>query len=143
MRILGWCLLWLISLIIYAAFTGGNCLKFYELSKHGVKILGTFGHTQPHLQIRYSFEIEGRSYEGIGRIDVGVPSLSRSSLGGAAPVYFLPNAPEVNCLGDPKQLFSSELLSVVSGSLLFPSILILILGLRFGLRSAKPRRKHS
>jgi hypothetical protein len=130
MRIFGWFLLWLLLAIAYATMTSGYCRNYYRLNKYGVATTGVAREQKPHEQLVYLFEVKKHTYKGLGRNDVGPPSFLHLWIGDTVPVYYLPEAPEVNCLGDPKQLYSDELSYVITGSLIFSSMIVAAIAFR-------------
>jgi hypothetical protein len=128
-RILGLFLLWLILVVVLGTSVGRHEVDYYRLIKHGVATEGTAAAAKPHNQIEYSFEVNHRKYTGIGRVSSGSKSV-RVEVGDKLAVYYLPSAPNINCLGDPQVLFSAEMGSVLLVILLFPTAIILVLMVR-------------
>ena len=81
--------------------------------------------------IQYSFEADGHRYEGLGRGDLESPSFDLTSIGDQVLVHYLPDAPDINCLGDPERLYSSELFPVFGAALLFPTMIVGVLAVRY------------
>ena len=122
MRVVTWLGLWLLLAILVGALDGRWCLNYYRLSRPGVAVEGVAREWKPHQEVGFSFEVNGRTYRGIGRSDIG--GFGRISIGDKVPVYYLVDNPEVNCLGDPKQLYSAELPGLVGNALLFPTMIV-------------------
>ncbi len=139
MRILGWLVLWLAFATVIGTVTGQQCLRYYRLSKGGLVVQGLISDKKPHEQIGYSFEVNGHSYHGVGRTGVGFPSFNQISVGDTVSVYYLPEHPEVNCVGEPSRLYSDELSSVLMVALLFPTVIIGALVFRRARSSAMPQ----
>ena len=135
--LLRWLGLWFLLAAIFAFSTGREALMYYRLSKHGVAAQGVARERLPHRQIGYSFDVSGRDYHGVGMTGMGAPWFEQISLGDRLPVYYLPNAPESNCLGDPEQLFSNEIGAVSMLCLLFPTMIVLLLVYKRNKKSAQ------
>jgi hypothetical protein len=127
-----WLVLWLVLAAAIGMVVGQNSLRYYRLHRAGVAVQGVALETKPHLQILYRFEVRGRTYEGVGRTDMGRTDVGVTPLkpGEKVPVYYLPGTPEVNCLGDPHRLYSAEFPAALLASILFPSMIVGILAFR-------------
>lgn len=141
-NILRWFLLWLLLAVILAVATGRQCVAYYRLSRNGVPGRGRVLEKRPHILIRYSFQANDHSYEGIGRADNISPSFDAISIGDEILVNYLPYAPNVSCLGDPGELYSSEVISVSIVVLLFPTLFIGVLLFRYRKGLAPFSRVH-
>jgi hypothetical protein len=78
------------------------------LSKSGLVVQGLASEKKPHESIGYSFEVNGRSYHCVGKTGVRLPSFDQISIGDTVPIHYLPEHPEVNCVGDPLRLYSEQ-----------------------------------
>jgi hypothetical protein len=96
---------------------------------------GTAVARKPHDGIEYSFSVSNRTYAGVGRADVVEPTFGKTSMGDKLPVYYLPQAPEINCLGSPKELFSKDLLPNILIALLFPTAIVGAIAIRMTARN--------
>ncbi|HLJ86042.1 MAG TPA: hypothetical protein VKZ53_04415 [Candidatus Angelobacter sp.] len=124
MKAIRWFLLWLFLAALIAAIGGGPSLNYWRLSRNGIPIQGIALARRPHWQIKYSFEINGHKYEGTGRTGIGAPFFNQISIGDIVPVYYLPAAPDINCLGDPKKLWANELVPWMGSLILFPTMIV-------------------
>ena len=122
--------LWLMLVIAIGASPGKRVLQYRRLSHNGVTLHGIARGRAPHQQIEYSYEINGQTYQGVGRTGIGSPSLYEISIGDKVSVYFLPDAPEISCLGDPAELYSNDLPPTLLVSLLFPTAIVIALAVR-------------
>lgn len=137
-----WFLLWLLLAVVFAFISGRECIAYYRLSRNGVAVPGHVLEKKPHMLIRYSFEANGNTYEGIGRGDSISPSFNELSIGDQILVNYLPNAPHINCLGDPAELYSNEFASAIIVILVFPTILVGILVVRQRRKSSPSQGFH-
>ena len=133
-RILGLVGLWVVLAAILAMIVGGHAIDYYRLSEHGIATVGTAVAKKPHDQIEYVFEMDHRTHKGIGRQSLSGPGNQETQIGDKLAVYYLPEAPDVSCLGHPHDLFSNEIVSVILVVLLFPTMIILALIVRRSLR---------
>jgi hypothetical protein len=140
MKILKWFLLWLVLALGIAFSTGRRCLEYYQLSRSGILTQGVVREFEPHQQLKYVFTANGVTYSGIGRTGIGVPPFAEIAIGDAVPVYYLQNSPSVNALGNPRELYMNDLPLVLLVSLLFPSLILIVLRIRLSkTASIKPR----
>jgi hypothetical protein len=119
-KILSWLLLWVVLVLAIGITSGRQCWEYYRLSGHGATAQGIAGERRPHAQIAYSFTLNRQVYQGIGFAD------GNNILPGApVSVVYLPEDPAKNCLGNPHDLYQSELLPVAAVSLLFPTLILI------------------
>jgi hypothetical protein len=128
-RIVGLLALWTTVAVALAAVTGRHEADYYRLIKGGTSTQGIAVAARPHDQTEYTFEVNNRMYSGIGRTSVRGRSQA-SRIGDKVTVYYLPATPNINCLGDPQTLFSTEMGPVLLAVLLFPTALVLVLAFR-------------
>jgi hypothetical protein len=129
MRILKWLAPWVLLAIAFGAMVGGRCWDYFRLKEHGVSTQGIAESAQPHYQIGYFFTVNGHAYRGVGR--TGAVSTSSIAIGDTVPVYYLPDTPEVNCMGSPSELYSNDLPLVLLVTFVFPTITVAVLAFRF------------
>ena len=110
---------------------GRGAFDYYRLSKRGVQTQGIAVGRRPHAQIAYSFNVTSRTYGGVGRTGIGAPPFEQISVGDKLTIHYLPDAPETNCLGTPKELFKNELGPVLMVALLFPTAIVGVAYFRF------------
>ena len=55
---------------------------------------------------------------------MGTPPFDQISIGDKLTIHYLPDAPETNCLGAPKELFENEFGAVLIAALLFPTAIV-------------------
>jgi hypothetical protein len=85
-----------------------------------VSAQGIAGERRPHAQIAYSFALNRQVYQGIGFADG-----NKILPGTPVSIVYLPEDPAKNCLGNPHDLYQSELLPVAAVSLLFPTFILI------------------
>jgi hypothetical protein len=137
MKIFKWLSLWLLLVVVIGAMLAPDCVNYFRLSRNGVVVQGIALGTAPHYQIEYSFKANGQTYRGVGRTGIGAPSFEHIAVGDNVPVYYLPEAPEVNCLGSPAELYSNDLPPVLLASFVFPTAIIFVLAYRLSKRRAR------
>jgi hypothetical protein len=111
---------WLGMVLAIGIISGHQLWKYYRLSEDGVSTQGIAGGRQPHAQIAYSFTLNRQVYQGIGFTDD-----DKIAPGAPVSVVYLPEDPAKNCLGNPHDLYQSELLPVAAVSLLFPTLILI------------------
>jgi hypothetical protein len=119
---------WLLLVIAIGWHPGKLVLHYRRLSKNGVLIKGIARGQRPHQELEYSYEVNGRTYQGVGRTDT--PPLYEIAVGGEIPVHYLPDEPEISCLGDPAELYLNDLFPTLGVSFLFPTLIVLALAIR-------------
>ena len=132
--ILRWFTLWLTVFVVIGAIGPKKWLDYYRLNRRGAVVPGIVLAKAPHMQFEYSFEVSGRRYTGIGR---GYGD-GRPAIGDEVAVYYLPDAPEINCLGNPQALFKHELLLELGVDSTFATMILVALIFRIR-RSVKER----
>ena len=130
MRFPRYCAVWLGLAFVFATIVGRGALNYYRLMNKGVLTEAIVEAKKPHEQIEYSFKAEDRVYMGVGMAGFGTPPVGSISTGDRVPVHYLPGAPQINCAGDPRQLFSNELFVVLLVAVLFPSMIVAWLAFR-------------
>ncbi|WP_346949115.1 hypothetical protein [Dyella sp.] len=110
----------------------------YALARESSAVAGVV--VQPscdqHNSFSYRFELAGVAYQGVSTSD----ECGRVNRGDKVLVHYLPKRPQVNMVGDPDEWFDNELVSIGTGALIMPAVLLLIIwakwrDLRAGRRS--------
>jgi hypothetical protein len=83
-----------------------------------------------HQEAHYSFEVNGKRYSGSQQGGIGDQRgalVCRSGVSGRNDniVYYLPDNPDISCLGNPSTLFENEAGFVALGILIIPSLFLL------------------
>jgi hypothetical protein len=94
------------------------------------------GNRQPHGQIAYSFLLNGQVYRG-----VGFAGGSDVAEGDPVTVVYLSETPEINCLGNPRELYSNDFPLVLIVSFLFPTLIVLMIAYRWTKRAKLTKRQ--
>jgi hypothetical protein len=78
--------------------------RHWRLYKHGVAASGwvTGKSDGPDKLVHYAFATPLKTFTGSGEADYGNPSYDALSPDDQVVVYYLPENPDVSCLGDPK-----------------------------------------
>ncbi|MCU1219374.1 MAG: hypothetical protein JWN42_571 [Candidatus Angelobacter sp.] len=121
---------WLLLVIAIGSHPGKLVLNYHRLSKNGVTIQGIARGKKPHQLLEYSYAVNGRNYLGLGRTDIDSSSFYEISPGDKIPVRYLPDEPEISCLGNSAELYANDLPSAVLVSLLFPTMIVIALAIR-------------
>ena len=133
-RYVGYLCIWLVLVLIFAAVVGKRVEEYYRLDTRGVVAEGNAISQENHMQIRYSFKVDNKEYVGVGRTGVGTPRWKQVRAGNVLVVHYLPERPDINCIGDPHQLFSDDLISAVVVTLAFPTAVTALIALRLPVR---------
>jgi amino acid transporter len=137
MMILKWFIVWVLLALVVGSIAGRNAIVYYRLSRRGAIARGVVQEKKPHFLIGYTFEAAGHQYNGTGGVNLGAKEFDRISNGDEVIVHYLPNAPEVNCLGDPRRLFNNEGFLTLLAIIIFPAMIVVALVLVK--RSMRPR----
>jgi hypothetical protein len=129
--------LWIVLVLVIGIISGRQLWKYYRLSGHGVTAQGIAGERRPHAQIAYSFTLNRQVYQGIG-----FPDGNNILPGAPVSVVYLPEDPAKNCLGNPHDLYQSELLPVAAVSLLFPTFILIRIAYVIKKRRTKAAEKE-
>jgi hypothetical protein len=121
---------WLVLALVFTTIVAKGAFNYYRLSKSGVLTEGIAVARAPHDQIEFSFKADNRLYRGVGTAGVGTPPIGKISMGDGLSVYYLPEAPEINCLGSPRELLFNELPPLLLVAVLFPSIIVAAVAIR-------------
>jgi hypothetical protein len=115
--------LWVLgALVIVVPLSRFNLVRFYRLSQVGVKTSGVVTDLQPtnHESVYYSYEADGRAFNGVGRAGFGNPEFCCLKVGQPVIVYYLPNATQESCLGLPNELIKNEAPPIALAGIVFP-----------------------
>ena len=125
---------------VWFGLGGLNLPTFRRLVAEGVRADGTV--TAPdcgnHATVRYTFEVAGRQVAGVGQPGWGNPPCDQLRAGDRLVVWYLPAAPAVNRLGDPRPRLDNELVSVALAATVMPALLVGALTVRW-----RHRAKHA
>jgi hypothetical protein len=102
-----------------------NAFNHYRLQNRGQVTHGKAIWPADHRQFKYSFKVADKEYVGIGMPGFGTPSYERIAVGQTLLVYYLPEDPEINCLGNPQPLSNNELTSLLLSVTFFPTVIVL------------------
>ncbi len=119
---------WLILVLLVAAVLGSvNLLDYLRLSRGAAVVTGQVTSRQPlhHDMVAAEFQVGGRSY-AVFKTFVVPPNPPKASLhvGDPIVVFYLPSAPRVATLGDPRHLVGNELASVLLSAILVPTLIV-------------------
>jgi hypothetical protein len=114
--------------LIVFFFICSNCLRFYLLDKHGVLVKAQVLSIEPnnHEQVYYSYKADSKYFNNIGSAGFGNPDFKMIMPGMELKAFYLPNEPEISCLGNPKFLFKNELTACLLVLIVFPIFLIMM-----------------
>jgi hypothetical protein len=121
---------WLILAFVIGSLPGKRILEYRQLSKHGASTQGLFLGPYPHGQVKYSYMVGGRTYQGVGRPDEIAKPIYRIAAGETMAVHYLPEEPAISCLADPSELYSNDLIPALMASFLFPTAIIIAVIMR-------------
>jgi hypothetical protein len=110
-----------------------NLLNYRRLANEGTQIVGAITTTecQNHNLVRYSFEVGGQQYEGMG----GSPgNCGEFAPGDPVEVWYVPDDPNINLVGSARGRYRNELISVSMASIIVPGVLTLVLMVRWSRR---------
>lgn len=135
MAVLKWLVVWLLVFAAIALIGRQPWMNYYRLSQRGATVTGIARASKPDLKVEYSFELNGRSYVGLGRRQINGSEISPGS---QVLVHYLPDNPNVSCLGDPKKLFKTESLVFLASDLVFSAIIVGLLAFQARRRVSAP-----
>ncbi|HEX3104623.1 MAG TPA: DUF3592 domain-containing protein [Terriglobales bacterium] len=116
---------WLIAVVLIGGMASKQAIHYRRLSRDGITIEGTVLGPKPHGQISYSYEINGKTYEGTGLPAQNSQRLYEIPAGEKVRVHYLPDAPEISCLGNPERRYLSEIGPILAVSFLFPTLIVI------------------
>ena len=104
-------LIWVLLLGMFGAF-GVFVLDWPEyryLAHNAVETTGKVTAKEPsnHRAIRYSYQVDGQMYSGIGNAGRGNPEFDQLEIGSPLKVYYDPNDPGKSLLGNPTEQWNS------------------------------------
>lgn len=108
----------LLTGFIYAGLVCGFALigltaldwsKYQHLARNAVKTTGkvTAKEPQKHNSIRYSFEVDHKTYSGLGHAGGENPTFDELQVGAPVSVYYDPDQPDNSFLGNPAEQAAS------------------------------------
>src|SRR6266496_6069054 len=115
-KLLGLLLVALLGVEVISALVGletglgvTNWRKYHSLI-NGTEVHGevTFKDSQNHNNIRYSYDVKGQTYTGVGQSGFGNEKFKDLRIGSKVIVFYDPADPSVSCLGDPNVLIQPE-----------------------------------
>lgn len=101
-------------------------LPDYRLNNSGVPSEGFVTALEPtnHQIVRYSYNVGGREYAGVGHGGHGNPRFEDIRVGQKVLVFYDPNNPQYSSLGHPSARLSGNLWVIVLMSLTLPIFII-------------------
>jgi uncharacterized protein DUF3592 len=113
---------WLIfaSLFFIGSLFALDAVKYCKLTTQGVQTSGLVIAKEPenHFFIRYSYTVNGQTFEGLGSAGRGNPKFEDIKTGDLLRVYYDPSDPGSSLLGNPNVQFASIKRGVVFITLL-------------------------
>jgi len=119
--------LWFVGAFLIAlALSSFNVPRLYALTTRGARTCGTITDFEPnnHRSVHYSYQVSGKGYSGVQQGGVG-ESMARSRDCEGYAVYYLPDAPDISCIGHPKPMLSNEVIFIILSTLIFPPLALL------------------
>lgn len=103
-----------------------NLGVYYQLYLNGIETQGVVVKPtcEKHLEFIYSYELNGRHYEGVGQSGTG-KYCKELRVGDPVQIFYLPTKPKISVSGNSKALFFNEMISVGLSAILFPLIVLL------------------
>jgi len=121
-------LLWLVGASLLGFGLGSfNIPNLYPLTRRGVETAGTVTDFEPtkHRTVHYSFDVNGKSYSGSQQGGVEGQETSVFSISTRHAVFYLPDDPNVSCIGNPKPMLKNEIIPIVLAMLFIPPFFLL------------------
>lgn len=122
-------LLWFGGALLIALVLGSfNLPLLYPLVHKGLPTCGTIIRidAQNHNSVYYSYEVNGKTYEGVQQGGVDGEGTGFSPYCPGWVVYYLPESPERSCIGYPGPMLSNEIIPIILAMLTFPSFILLV-----------------
>ena len=123
MKILRWFAVWLAVAIGVGLMLSRNAANYYRLTKRGVSAQAVIQEKREHQLVAYTFDANGQEYTGLGMANM-VSSYDEISIGDEVMVHYLPDAPQINCIGDPRGLYLNERSLMLLAILIFPTMIV-------------------
>jgi hypothetical protein len=104
-----------------------NIPKLYPLVHRGLETTGTITDFEPnsHRTVHYSFDVNGKTFSGSQQGGVEGEETSVSSISTRRAVFYLPDDPNVSCIGDPAPMLKNEIIPMVLAMLFIPPFFLL------------------
>lgn len=130
--------IWILGFVGLAFIVGSvNWVRYFKLVRHGVPIQVKVVELEPdaHPLIRYSYVVDGVSYEGTyegkGKEGLGDLSFDKIHVGEQLKGYYDQENPSVSCLGNPVPQFERETVLVLLIAIVLPSLVVLRASVRY------------
>lgn len=133
----------------YLVFAAAICVFFgrpdwvsyYRLAFQGVEAQGrvTSLSCSSKVQLGYTFNVDGKNYEGRGDGGFGNPPCTMLKPGDTIQVSYLPSEPEATLPGNPRERLATETVAIAMAALFVP--LVLLVFLFVALRAFRGSRK--
>jgi DNA-binding transcriptional regulator of glucitol operon len=129
-----WYIAWLVlALLVAVALGRQEWIGFYRLYRHGAAAPGLLlsgPNPQYGNAITYSFAVGSQTYT-TSRTYLG-SGLQPGTPGSSITVFYLPENPQVSCVGDPKGWLENETVAIGFAVLLLPTFAIMIVRWQYG-----------
>jgi len=116
--------------ILVVVLAGSDFGFYYRLLQYGIATFGKVTAKEPdnHATVRYSFDVDSKTYFGGGSAGFGTSSFDELKVGDDVLVVYMPNNPSVSCLGHPKALLKDDLTFVGLATVFVPIAMWFSLG---------------
>jgi uncharacterized protein DUF3592 len=121
-------LLWFVGASLLGFGLGSfNIPNLYPLVRRGVETTGTVTDFEPnnHRTVHYSFDVNGKSYSGSQQGGIEGEVTSASSVSTRHAVFYLPEDPNVSCIGSPTPMLKNEIIPIALAMLFIPPFFLL------------------
>ena len=97
-----------------------NWFEYRHLAQVGIKAVGRVTAKEPenHNFVRYTFQVNGKSYDGIGSAGGENPEFEELRIGTNVNIYYDPENPDFSFLGNPHKQAASATAGVIFTSLI-------------------------
>ncbi|OOG36232.1 hypothetical protein B0E51_17855 [Rhodanobacter sp. C05] len=119
--------LWIVLALAIGSLLGSqNLHRYYALDSQGIKTSGTVIALEPedHQGVRYSYQVAGNTYKGVGTVGSGNPKFGSLEVGTSVLVYYVGSDPGISELGEPGPRLQNEIESVLMAALTAPIFLL-------------------
>ncbi len=109
-----------------------NWVRYYQLTKGGLEAEGWVEALEPenHQLVRYAYVVDLHLYRGTGTAGYGNPEFRALRTGSRLRVFYLPTAPQVSVIGNPRDRLTNETASIAALAVLGPLFVFLTNWLR-------------
>jgi len=121
-------LLWFVGASLLGLGLGSfNIPSLYRLMRRGIETTGTITDFEPnnHRTVHYSIDVNGKSYSGSQQGGAEGEETSVSSISTRRAVFYLPDDPNVSCIGNPAPMLKNEIIPIVLAMLFIPTFFLL------------------